>query len=62
MGQRHGQVLLFAVPVPGRDHQRPTAAFWSHATNVSALSNMLKDRDMLPMNAHGVEKFGCNIF
>ena len=23
---------------------------------------MLKDRDMLPMNAHGVEKFGCNIF
>ena len=34
---------------------------WSHATDVGALWNMLKNRDMLPMNAHGVEKFGCNI-
>ena len=49
-----------------RDPPLPTKAerilFWSHATDVGALWNMLKDRDMLPMNAHGVEKFGCNIF
>ena len=36
--------------------------FWSHATDVGALWNMLKNRDMLPMNAHGVEVFVCNIF
>ena len=49
-----------------RDPPLPTKAerilFWSHATDVGALWSMLKDRDMLPMNAHGVEKFGCNIF
>ena len=48
-----------------RDPSLPTKAerilFWSHATDVGALWSMLKDRDMLPMNAHGVEKFGCNI-
>ena len=27
-----------------------------------ALWNMLRSRDMLPMNAHGVSQFNCNIF
>ena len=46
-----------------RDPPLPTKSerilfYWSHATDVGALWNMLKDRDMLPMNARGVEKFG----
>ncbi|CAE7874802.1 unnamed protein product [Symbiodinium necroappetens] len=36
--------------------------FWSHGTDVGSLWCMLRNRDMLPMNAHGVSQFGCNIF
>ena len=36
--------------------------FWSHATDVGSLWSMLRNRDMLPMSAHGVSSFGCNIF
>ena len=36
--------------------------FWSHATDVGSLWSMLRNRDMLPMSAHGVSQFGCNIF
>ncbi|OLQ03479.1 hypothetical protein AK812_SmicGene13551 [Symbiodinium microadriaticum] len=36
--------------------------FWSHATDVGSLWSMLRNRDMLPMSAHGVASFGCNIF
>ena len=36
--------------------------FWSHGTDVGSLWSMLRNRDMLPMNAHGVSQFGCNIF
>ena len=58
--------FLQSQDVITKDPPLPTKSerilFWSHATDVGALWNMLKDRDMLPMNAHGVEKFGFNIF
>ena len=58
--------FLQSQDVITRDPPLPTKSeriiFWSHATDVGALWKMHKDRDMLPMNAHGVEKFGCNIF
>ncbi|CAE7679244.1 unnamed protein product [Symbiodinium sp. CCMP2592] len=46
-------------PLPTRQEK---ILFWSHATDVGALFNMLKERNMRPMNAHGVAAFGCNIF
>ncbi|CAE7248271.1 unnamed protein product [Symbiodinium sp. CCMP2592] len=46
-------------PLPTRQEK---ILFWSHATDVGALFNMLTERNMRPMNAHGVAAFGCNIF
>ncbi|CAE7258432.1 unnamed protein product [Symbiodinium sp. CCMP2592] len=46
-------------PLPTRQEK---ILFWAHATDVGALFNMLKERNMRPMNAHGVAAFGCNIF
>ena len=49
-----------------KDPPLPTKAerilFWCHATDVGSLWSMLRNRDMLPMSAHGVASFGCNIF
>ena len=52
-------VITRDPPLPTRSER---ILFWSHATDVGALWNMPKGRDMLPMNAHGVEKLRCNIF
>ncbi|CAE7824317.1 unnamed protein product [Symbiodinium sp. CCMP2592] len=51
--------LTWDPPLPTRQEK---ILFWSHATDVGALWHMLKQRDMRPMNAHGVAAFGCNIF
>ena len=63
---RRSYYFLQSQDVIIRDPPLPAEAerilLWSHATDVGTLWNMLKDRDMLPMNAHGVDMFGCNIF
>ncbi|CAE7328151.1 tauD, partial [Symbiodinium sp. KB8] len=57
---------LAAQDLTCKDPPLPTKTerilFWCHDTDVGALWNMLQSRDMLPMNAHGVSQFNCNIF
>ncbi|CAE6952265.1 unnamed protein product [Symbiodinium sp. CCMP2592] len=56
---KSSDLTLQDPPLPTRQEK---ILFWSHATDVGALFNMLKERNMRPMNAHGVAAFGCNIF
>ena len=57
---------LAAQDLTCKDPPLPTKTerilFWCHGTDVGALWNMLKNRDILPMNADGVSQFNCNIF
>ena len=52
-------LALKEPPLPTKSER---ILFWSHATDVGSLWSMLRNRDMLPMSAHGVASFGCNIF
>ena len=52
-------IMVRQAPLPTKTNR---LMFWVHACDVGSLAAMLKERDMKPMNAHGVAEFGCNIF
>ena len=52
-------IMTRSAPLPTEENR---LMFWTHACDVGSLAAMLKERDMKPMNAHGVAAFGCNIF
>ena len=52
-------IMTRSAPLPTKENR---LMFWTHACDVGSLAAMLKERDMKPMNAHGVAAFGCNIF